>query len=107
MFSAAGVRFRTGGKRFSLLQRVQTGSEIHAAHFLAGASYFLPGVKHPRDEIDHSSPTSVEIKNDGAVSTYTRICTTLRLPICRILCSVHETAGDISTVSDFKSTPNT
>jgi hypothetical protein len=53
-----GIRVLVG-QEFSLLQIVQTGSEVHAT-WVPGA--LSPGVKRPEREVYHSPPTSAEIK---------------------------------------------
>lgn len=45
-----------GGRDFSLLLRVQTGSDVHLA--------LSVGVKQPGHEVDHSQPSSPKLKND-------------------------------------------
>jgi hypothetical protein len=57
-----GVRIQAGARHFSLLQNVHTGSEAHSTAYSVGTGSFLPGVKRPGREPDHSS-SSAEVKN--------------------------------------------
>jgi hypothetical protein len=50
------------GQEFSLLQIVQNGSEVHPTSYPMGTGALSPGVKRPRREVDHSPPTSAEVK---------------------------------------------
>jgi hypothetical protein len=63
----AGVRFLAGARYFSLLHSVQTGSGAHPASYPIGSRGALPGAKRPGREADHSSPTSAEVKDGGAI----------------------------------------
>jgi hypothetical protein len=47
---------------FTLLYSVQTGSGAHQASYPMGT-----GVKRSKREADHSSPSSAEVKNGGAI----------------------------------------
>jgi hypothetical protein len=49
-------------ERFFLLHVVQTGSEAHPASYPMGTGGLSPRVKRPRREVDHSPPTSAEVK---------------------------------------------
>jgi hypothetical protein len=61
----AGVRFPTGARYFSLLRSVQTGSGTHSASYPIGTGGSFLGVKPPRREADHTTPSSTEVKNGG------------------------------------------
>jgi hypothetical protein len=58
----AWVRF-PAVKDFSPLRSVQTGSGAHPTFYPMGTGGFLPGIKRPERETDHSIPTSAEVKN--------------------------------------------
>jgi hypothetical protein len=51
----------------SVLHSVQTGSATHSASNVMGTGALSPGVTRPVREADHSAPSSVEVKNGGAV----------------------------------------
>jgi hypothetical protein len=55
------------GKRFSLLYRVQIGSEAHPASNIMVTGDYFSGVKRPRRQADYSSSSTAEVKNVGAV----------------------------------------
>jgi hypothetical protein len=61
------VLFPAGTKDSSPLYRVQTGFGAHPASYLTSTTDFSSGVKRQEREADHSSPSSAEIKNDGAI----------------------------------------
>jgi hypothetical protein len=62
------------GQDFSLLRSLQTGSGAHPTSYAMDIVRLLPlGVKRPGLEADHSPPSSVEIKNDGAIPPLPRI----------------------------------
>jgi hypothetical protein len=46
----------------SLLQIVQTGSEVHPTSYPMDTGDSFPGGKRSEREVDHSSPTSAEVK---------------------------------------------
>jgi hypothetical protein len=50
------------GEEFSLLQIFQTGSEVHPPSYSLSTGNSFPGVKRPGREVDHSPPTSAEVK---------------------------------------------
>jgi hypothetical protein len=49
-------------QEFSLLHVVQTGSGVHPTSYTMGTMSSFPGVKRPGPEVDHSPPTSAEVK---------------------------------------------
>jgi hypothetical protein len=51
------------GARFSPLHVVQTGSGAHSASYTKGIGAISTVVKRPERKVDHSPPTSAEIKN--------------------------------------------
>jgi hypothetical protein len=51
---------------------VQTGSGTSS--YLMGTRGFLPGVKQPVNEADHSPSSSAEVKNGGAIPPLTQQC---------------------------------
>jgi hypothetical protein len=57
------VRFPAVSINYSLLRRVQTGSEAHPESYLMGIRGFSQGVKRPRRDADHSPPSSAEVKD--------------------------------------------
>jgi hypothetical protein len=57
-----GFRFHTGAGKFSLHYHVQTGSGAHPASYPMGTRGSFLGIKRPGREADHSSPSSVEVK---------------------------------------------
>jgi hypothetical protein len=50
------------GKEFLFLHVVQTGSGAQSASYPMWTGGYFPGVKRPRREANHSSPTSAEVK---------------------------------------------
>jgi hypothetical protein len=54
-----------GGKDFSLVHSVQTGSGVHTANEYRGP--YTPGVKQQGREAEHSPPSSIKVKNGGAI----------------------------------------
>jgi hypothetical protein len=56
-----------GERDFYVLHSVQTSSEAYPASYSAGTAAGFLGVKRPGREADHSSPSSAEVKNDGAI----------------------------------------
>jgi hypothetical protein len=51
---------------FFLLHKVETGSEVHSASYQLDTGGDFLGGKAAGREADYSSPSSVEVKNDGA-----------------------------------------
>jgi hypothetical protein len=60
-----GVRFAAGTRNFSLLHNGHTGSEANLASTQWIAEALLSGIKWPGSQVDHSNPTSTEVKNGG------------------------------------------
>jgi hypothetical protein len=56
-----GVRVPVGSTIFSP-PIVQTGSGAHPASYTMGTGGSFPGIKRPGREVDHSTPTSAEVK---------------------------------------------
>jgi hypothetical protein len=50
------------GQELLLLHVVQTGSGVHPTSYTMGTGSYFPGVKRPGREVDHSPPTSAEVK---------------------------------------------
>jgi hypothetical protein len=46
---------------------VQAGSGAHTAHYSMVTEGSYPGVKRQGRETDNSTPSSAEVKNDGAI----------------------------------------
>jgi hypothetical protein len=65
----AGFRFPLGTRDFSLLHGVHTSSGAHPASYTMGIGSSFSGVKPHGREADHSSPSSVEVKDGGALSS--------------------------------------
>jgi hypothetical protein len=63
----AWVRFPAGRINFSLFHRVQTGSEAYPTSYSTGTGAFFPVIKRQGRDADHSSPSSAEVKNGGAI----------------------------------------
>ena len=57
----------SGGTRFSTT--LQTGPETHPAFYTTGTAYF-PGVKRPGHRIDHSPPSTAEVKEGVELYLY-------------------------------------
>jgi hypothetical protein len=70
-------QFPVGARNSSLLNSGQTGSGAHPASYTMGTVGPFPrgkvgggrGVKQPGHEVDHSPPSSTEIKNGEAIPT--------------------------------------
>jgi hypothetical protein len=56
---------------FSLLHSVQIGSETYLAGYPMDAGAFFSVIKRPALEADHSHASSSEVRNYGAVYTFT------------------------------------
>jgi hypothetical protein len=68
--SSVGIRLRTGRPGFDSPQYkifFSTGSGAHPASCLMGTGAGSPGVKRQEHKADHSPPSGVEVKNDGAI----------------------------------------
>jgi hypothetical protein len=63
MGRTAGVKLPAGSRDFSLVHRVQTGSEADPASYSVGTV----GVKRPRLEADYSPTSTAEVENVGAI----------------------------------------
>lgn len=63
------VPFLTGTTEFSVLHRVQTGSMTEPAPYLMGIGHSSLELKQLRHEVDHSRPSSTEVKK---VQNYNR-----------------------------------
>lgn len=68
------VRFPTKAKDFSLLQRVPSDFKYSTKRARAGLSL---AVQWPKCEGDHSPPSNVEVKNQGALYLHFLICFTV------------------------------
>jgi hypothetical protein len=55
------------GKRFALLQSVQTGTGAHTVSYEMGTGTLSPVIKRPGSEADNSLPSSAEVKNGAAI----------------------------------------
>jgi hypothetical protein len=53
--------------RFSIVHSVQTDYGTHPASYAVVKGTLSPGVKRPVREANHSSLSSAEVKNDGAI----------------------------------------
>jgi len=75
----------------------ETGSGAHPASYPMGTGVFIPGIKRPGREDDHSPPSSAEVKNEGS---YTSSCRgaylstgTSPLHLSAIMTKYYEVAG--------------
>jgi len=57
----------------SLLKNAQTGSEAHSVSYLMDTLGPLPGIRQPGCEVNHSTPSSAEVKNGWS---------DISLPVC-------------------------
>jgi hypothetical protein len=56
------------GKKYNLFSITpRQVLRTHTTSYPVGTGNFLPGVKRPGREADHSPPASTEVKNGGAV----------------------------------------
>ena len=64
----SGVRIPEGARDYSLLQNVQSGlgPTQPSNQWVPG---FFPGVKRPDCEVDHSSSSIVEVKNEWSYTS--------------------------------------
>jgi hypothetical protein len=60
----AGVDYR---QEYFFLHIVQTAFGAHPASYITCSGGSVSGIKRPRRETDYSSPSSVEVKNGGAI----------------------------------------
>lgn len=63
----ANDRFTVEAKDISLLHSFQTDSGAHRASYPVATGLLSPGIKWQGREIEHSSPSSDELKNGGAL----------------------------------------
>jgi len=58
------IQVVVGARDFSLLQNILTGSGAHSTSFFHGYQGIFPWrLKWPKHEVDHSLPSSAEVKN--------------------------------------------
>jgi hypothetical protein len=62
-----GVRIASGVRDFSLLHSVSTDFGAHQASYSMDICGSPEGIKRPKGEADHSTLSSVELKNGGAI----------------------------------------
>jgi hypothetical protein len=75
MGSTTRIRFPTGSGNFSFRHRIQTDSGAHPASYPVGTGCSFPEVKRPGCEVDHSPPSSAEVKNGWrCTSTPPHVC---------------------------------
>ena len=65
----SGVRILAEGENFFLLQNVRTGSGIHSAFHLTGTGFLSPRLKRPGRDVDHSNPSSADVKNEWSYTS--------------------------------------
>jgi hypothetical protein len=65
----AGVQFPAGVRNFALRCSIHTGSRHHVVSHIMVTGTFPVGLRRPRLEPDHSPPSSIGVKNGGAVSS--------------------------------------
>jgi hypothetical protein len=56
--------------RFSLLHKVQTGTQAYPTSYPMGTGSSFPGVKEHGREAGHSIASSNEVKNDRAITSH-------------------------------------
>jgi hypothetical protein len=69
LFNGAWVQILAESRNFSLLQNVQTDSEAHPITHSMGIGVLPRGIKRPRREVDHSPPSSAEVKNEWSYTS--------------------------------------
>jgi hypothetical protein len=62
-----GLRFPARARDFPLLHSVHIGLGAHPVFCLTDIGVPTPGIWRPRREIDHSPPSSFEVKNGEAI----------------------------------------
>jgi hypothetical protein len=67
MGQMAGVQFLAEARDFFIFHSFKIVSGAHPVSNPMGTWALSPGVKWPRNETDHSPPSSAEVKNDGAI----------------------------------------
>jgi hypothetical protein len=65
-----GVRFEAGARDFSVLHKVQDGSQAHPASYIEGAGAISLGAKRLGREADRSHLPCAEVKNGGTIAPY-------------------------------------
>jgi len=63
-----GVQTPTEARDASSLKTVQIDSELHPTTF------YFPGVKRPGRDVNHSPPSSAEVKNDWSIISVPTRC---------------------------------
>jgi hypothetical protein len=69
---ATGVEIQipVGARDFAVLNNVQTGCGDNPFSYTMGTGTVVPGLKRQGPEAVYSSPSSTEVKNNGATSPY-------------------------------------
>jgi len=67
-------RIPTGGRAVSLVRNVQPGCEAHPPSYSVSNGTVSPGVKRPRHQADHSSPSRTEVKNEWRYTSTSLMC---------------------------------
>jgi len=68
----SGVRIPTAVRDFYLLRNVQTATAAHLGLLLKGYRGSFAGVNRAGREVNYSSPSSVEVKNEYVFMTWAR-----------------------------------
>ena len=68
------VQIPAGTKEFSRLQNVQTDSGAHLASCLLDTGVLPWRIKQPGHDVDHSHPSSAEVKNEWSYTSAPHIC---------------------------------
>jgi hypothetical protein len=72
---------RSGSRIPPVGTRNPTGSEAHSASSLVGNGGSAPGIKRPRREVDHCTPSSDEVKNEWRYTSTSLACVGNTLPV--------------------------
>ena len=64
-----GVRIPASARYFSLLQVIQTERGAHSASCTTGTTFFVPEIKRSSRDAAHSSPSSIEVKNEWSCTS--------------------------------------
>ena len=74
-----GFESQQGQEIYLFSKTVQTGSRAQRASYSRGTGVFSRVVKRPRREVDHSPPSSAEVKNEWRDTSTPPICLHLYL----------------------------
>jgi hypothetical protein len=73
---AGRPRFRIpeGARGFCVPQNIRTVSGAHPASYSVGTGFFFLGVNRPWREVDHSPPSTAELKNEWSHTSAPTVC---------------------------------